>query len=790
LGQSLLEGKKYPETADVFKRVLTVFPDDFIAHVGMSIVRESENNLDAAIWHMELAFDSQPSNITIQEELKRLFGRRDGTHPTKIRLTRGALVRMYARGELYQQAIAEINSALSEDIKRLDLEVFLARMYFLSGDQKSSIDLCHKLEKEIPYGYEVNKILFETSPAAGQSDTIYAKRMCELDPYESFVNPKFPSAEDIAEDKVSLEELSELSISESAKDSTWVNALNGGWDKPSFVPEPQISGPTASIPGSTSGDTDAFPPVSNDFPFDDKDAAFTPIPDDLTPTLEGEKPVPATNADWMSAPSDSPFGKVDSTSDVNPEPSAQPSEVPDWLRSLVPENGTEPATTSPSEETAQAFTLPKAEEIKEQVQPITTEFTPINPAVFEQEKGEMDNSDLPDWLKNFDAEKSSEPVSQDDLPDWLNSLQDNTTNTAPVEKSNPAFSETPSEPPSDQPFTDLFPESSNEPAAAFVSETGNEESKEPISAETVEESKGETLEVETSEVETPATEASTVPDWIRMLHSNEEEAEGVVETSEQSEETIPMPVADITQAETPASSPLNDLLSDITETPNDGQAISDKTSDELLDWLRDLKPEDNQSVIPDIAEGTQEPSGDTAGLAYDFDAELNKLNQIASEPGAPSELQPETIASPVDDTDDFLKSLAGFQSSKAEAQTDIQSIEDQASTGEEIPTEEISLDSILGPSAFEPVPEPVVETVIESEPEPAVDAAPAETGQSPALVEKAAVGSVEHLLTVVQQKPNDHISWQKLGDAYASLGKYSDALNAYGKAEQILLNLK
>jgi len=112
LGKAYLEAKRYGDAADLFQRVLSAVPDDFVAHVGMSIVREDEGNLDASIWHMERAFETNPANPTIQQELRRLIGRRDGMEPHKVRLTRGALARMYAHGELYQQAVAELRSAL------------------------------------------------------------------------------------------------------------------------------------------------------------------------------------------------------------------------------------------------------------------------------------------------------------------------------------------------------------------------------------------------------------------------------------------------------------------------------------------------------------------------------------------------------------------------------------------------------------------------------------------------------------------------------------------------------
>lgn len=142
LGKAYLEAQRYAEAADIFHRVLSSVPDDFISQIGMSIIREDEGNLDAAIWHMERAFETQPSNTAIQDELRRLYGRRDGIEPPRIRLSRGALIRMYARGELYPQAIAEARAALAEDPNRFDLEVILARMYYLSGQKVAATEVC------------------------------------------------------------------------------------------------------------------------------------------------------------------------------------------------------------------------------------------------------------------------------------------------------------------------------------------------------------------------------------------------------------------------------------------------------------------------------------------------------------------------------------------------------------------------------------------------------------------------------------------------------------------------
>ncbi len=52
LGKAYLELKRYGEAVDIFSRVLMSVPDDFVSHVGMSIIRDEENKLDDAIWHM------------------------------------------------------------------------------------------------------------------------------------------------------------------------------------------------------------------------------------------------------------------------------------------------------------------------------------------------------------------------------------------------------------------------------------------------------------------------------------------------------------------------------------------------------------------------------------------------------------------------------------------------------------------------------------------------------------------------------------------------------------------
>ena len=46
MGKALLEAQRFGDASDVFHRVLSSVPDDFIAHLGMSIIREDESSSD------------------------------------------------------------------------------------------------------------------------------------------------------------------------------------------------------------------------------------------------------------------------------------------------------------------------------------------------------------------------------------------------------------------------------------------------------------------------------------------------------------------------------------------------------------------------------------------------------------------------------------------------------------------------------------------------------------------------------------------------------------------------
>ena len=209
LGKAYLEAKRYGDAADIFQRVLSAAPDDFVSHIGMAIVREDEGNLDSAIWHMERAFETNPANPAIQQELRRLIGNRDGVEPAKVRMTRGALARMYAHGELYSQAIAELRAALQEDPERPDLQVMLASMYLRTNQHLEAAEVGNEILEKLPYCLEANRIMASVLRANNKTEeaSTYHRRLAAIDPYMAFVDDARLSPETIDASSVKLERL-------------------------------------------------------------------------------------------------------------------------------------------------------------------------------------------------------------------------------------------------------------------------------------------------------------------------------------------------------------------------------------------------------------------------------------------------------------------------------------------------------------------------------------------------------------------------------------------------------
>ncbi|MBN1304419.1 MAG: tetratricopeptide repeat protein [Anaerolineales bacterium] len=443
LGKAYLEAKRYTEAVDIFQRVLMAAPDDFVSHVGMSIIRDDEEKLDDAIWHMERAFESQPSNGAIQAELQRLYGRRDGVEPPKIRLTRGALAHMYVQGELYSQAIAEIRSVLAEDPNRTDMQVLLARSYYHSGQKVESSEICSVLLKRYPYNLDANCLLTEIlrTTETIENTQAYRHRVIELEPYAAFVKGTVFQHAEVADAAVNLERLDYQPGDEVEMVSDWDTSLGirldkGGRDqKPAWLEAAADDAP-AGAGAAPAGDAD-IPGWLRGAGWGEATGAAQEGPMTYTDSEDPEAGggiAPADIPDWVKAMAP-PGADIESTDDqgmggTEGTDAAVPADMPDWIQDLGP--GAGGPEQGAEEDQALPDWLPGLEGGEPEAAPAVDQV-----GSFSEGEAEIDQ-DLPDWLSGSQEEEPAEtPVVQQaeppveaggagdgqELPDWLSGLE-------------------------------------------------------------------------------------------------------------------------------------------------------------------------------------------------------------------------------------------------------------------------------------------------------------------------------------------------------------------------------
>jgi len=439
LGRAFLEYQRLGDAADIFQRVLSSVPDDYVSHVGMSIIREDEGNLDAGIWHMERALDFQPSNASIQEELRRLYGKRDGVTPPKIRLSQASLARTYAQGHLVEQAIAELRSALANDPSRLDLQVLLARMYHENKQRVKATQTCSQVLNKLPYCLEANLILSEVLVETNrlQEAKKHQDRARELNPYIAFLTGEVLTPDAVPEGAVTLTKLegeSARSQSIQSGQPEWVASIGQKLetepaqrksydlrtqsdqteDLPEWmIPEEpiQISSPTAS------GAQDPIPEFM-------KQAGWRPRPPGIqeqpppawdqrieTPLIEGtNEPVPAELPDWLQALAVGQGSNVTSASagsNAEDLSMSDEKELPDWLKGF-----------EESEEAGRSE-KPSGDELPDWLQELDAEGAQ-SPGVSSAGPSEP----LPEWLKGLDDDERMETSGAIAVSEWLRELND------------------------------------------------------------------------------------------------------------------------------------------------------------------------------------------------------------------------------------------------------------------------------------------------------------------------------------------------------------------------------
>lgn len=649
LGKSFLESQRYAEAADILQRVLSVFPDDFVSQLGMSIIREDEGNLDAAIWHMERAYEVQPFNRPVQDELRRLYGRRDGAEPPRIRLTRGALVRMYARGDLYPQAIAEIRAAQAEDPSRIDLIVLLAKMYYLSGQKIEATEISSSLITKLPYSYEANRILMEVLPATSRADDarIFQQRLFSLDPYAAFISPNAPTSSQVPEQTVMVEKVDWQPSMTDAQAPDWAKTIGVDWEETSEENLPDWL--TTIQPGQAeSFERPAAPEM-----VDEQPAAVDQPGDELIPEFlkdAGWEPSDGTLEDQQLS--------LEEQESTEGEGEIVEAEIPEWLQSLAPDAAvTRDADETTNEEdqmgwlegilpagTAAATAAVIADEF---TQPEETQIADgETPVLSEEFKGELQQgNEQAEWLQDLTTdtiqptdEQAPEVEDAADVPDWLAELS-----AAPQEITA-----------GEEISTEALPAIVSEEIPDWITQDETEELVSEAAADTVE-TTSETVEVqetvpdwlaelstdapldttageEISEAEMPAAATDEIPDWIKQAETEEpvgqldaDQLETMAE-AEADEESVPDWLTELKQ-ETPAETA---AISKV-EAENVAQDSLEIPAFEAEAWAPE---EQGSSEMPTQDASGEQEVAESAPDAMDIDAAMAWMEALAARQGA------------------------------------------------------------------------------------------------------------------------------------------------------------
>ncbi len=561
LGEACLEKEMVRESIEFFQRTLSADPENFIARVGMGIIYEGQGLLEEAVWQMERAFELVPGNAEVRQELQRLYAQRDGKEKARLKLTRGALGRLYCRNGLYERAITEFRAVLRQEPDLPDVRVALIEALWREGRRLEAVEACLELLDALPNCLKANLILAEIWMRGGHEDAggeklelaraldpenLVAQEMMGRDsplPPEDIFIPEFDFARSVSLPIAPQESVAAVSWGtreEETGETVGESLMLGSeeeWETGEGLPDWLVDIGVTEVAESEIAEGVVVP--------GGEESPSEELPDWLT-ELAGARTASIARKDV------SPLaGEV--VASASEEQPLDEDGMPDWLREIQT-SAAEKAAASTGADAEVVLAAEVPDQLEDQQDPDMDEGTPV--------------AEVPDWLHKIsepegeEATLPAEEVPVAEMPAWLRELQ------------SPGVGESP---PSEADF----------PAAQKVPE---------------------------AEVVLPAVEASLVeevPDWLRDLELEEtEDVEPQVAVPTIAEappdEDVP---AWLRELHTPGVEEVVSLpaVEDVLST---AEVLGEDTGSEgdVPDWLRDLgAPGEDRFTLPGEEDLTTTP---------------------------------------------------------------------------------------------------------------------------------------------------------------------------------------
>jgi Flp pilus assembly protein TadD len=237
IGRALLMLGRWDDANAALRRVLSVVPNDALAHQMLSEISQHRQQADQAIWHMERAFEQDPSNTIVMGELQRLYRQYRNIANPRLQLTTAAVARQNIRSGELDRAIETLRASLARSSGRADLRLLLAEALWQRGEVVDAAETAMDVLHAYPDSLTANRMLAELWLSEGRPSDAqqFINRLEAIDPYLAL---ELVQKQAIADDTFTLPELDYQSSAQAAmmgQSPDWLQ----GFGAPPAEPEPQ-----------------------------------------------------------------------------------------------------------------------------------------------------------------------------------------------------------------------------------------------------------------------------------------------------------------------------------------------------------------------------------------------------------------------------------------------------------------------------------------------------------------------------------------------------------------------